>query len=77
MPPFETLRASEQAVLLRVARASSHTTKGDVHMTKTKSTKITLNLDKRFDALIQRVATWNTGAYKTANDQLYDLLADT
>jgi hypothetical protein len=46
-------------------------------MTKTKSTKITLNLDKRFDALIQRVATWNTGAYKTANDQLYDLLADT
>lgn len=46
-------------------------------MTKTKSAKITLNLDKRFDDLIQRCNVWNSGAYKTANDQLYELLADT
>lgn len=46
-------------------------------MTKTKTAKITLNLSKRFDDLIQRCNIWNSGAYKTANDQLYDLLADT
>lgn len=39
--------------------------------------KITLNLNNSFDALIKRAANWHAGAYKTANDQLYDLLADT
>lgn len=46
-------------------------------MTNSKTAKINLNLNNRFDALIQRAANWHTGAYKTANDQLYELLADT
>src|SRR6218665_1071477 len=46
-------------------------------MTKSKTAKINLNLNNRFDALIQRAANWHAGTYKTANDQLYDLLADT
>ncbi len=45
--------------------------------TTTRKPKVTLNLTKRFDDLIQRCEGWNAGAYKTANDQLYDLLADT
>lgn len=46
-------------------------------MSKSKPANITLNLNKRFDELIQRCNVWNSGAYKSANDQLYDLLADT
>jgi len=46
-------------------------------MTNTKSAKINLNLNKRFDDLIVRCGAWNLGAFKTANDQLYELLAET
>jgi hypothetical protein len=45
--------------------------------TTARQLKVTLNLTKRFDDLIQRCDAWDAGAYKTANDQLYDLLADT
>lgn len=45
--------------------------------TARKPGKVVLNFTKRFDDLIQRCASWNAGAYKTANDQLYDLLAET
>jgi hypothetical protein len=68
-------RTQQKGVVQTTATTNTHSTTNTNNASKPR--KVTYNLVKRFDDLIARTENWNVGAYKTANDQLYDLLAET